>query len=64
MVFLMKKKLAKHMPIIEIADNSNIILDLFSNCLICSLLISPILFGETKPEIISNGIRYDGLSFL
>jgi hypothetical protein len=59
-----KKKQAKLMPIIEILENSNIILDFFSNRLISSLLISPILFGETKPEIISNGLRYDGLSFL
>ncbi len=49
---------------IENFDTLNISLDLFSNWLISSLLISPILFGETKPEIISNGFIYDGLSFL
>jgi hypothetical protein len=50
--------------IIRSLETSNISLDLFNNSLISSLFIRPILFGETKPEIISNGFRYDGLSFL
>jgi hypothetical protein len=58
------KKIPKLAQIIRSLEASNISLNLFSNCLISSLLISPILFGETKPEIISNGFRYDGLSFL
>ncbi len=45
-------------------ETLNISLDLFSNWLISSLLISPILFGETNPEIIKDGFRYDGLLFL
>jgi hypothetical protein len=59
------KKIAEILiPMVENFDTRNISLDLFNNSLISSLLISPILFGETKPEIISNGFRYDGLSFL
>ncbi len=50
--------------IVKDFETLNMSLDFFSNWLICSLLINPILFGETKPEIISNGFRYDGLSFL
>ena len=55
---------AKVAPIIVNFETLKMSLDLFSNWLISSLLISPILFGEIKPEIISNGFRYDGLSFL
>ncbi len=51
-------------PVIENCEILNISLDFFRNSLISSLFIRPILFGETKPEIISNGFRYDGLSFL
>jgi hypothetical protein len=51
-------------PMIEIFETTNISFDFFSNRLISSLFVSPILFGETKPQIISNGFRYDGLSFL
>jgi hypothetical protein len=52
------------MPIVRNLEISNISLDFFNNWLISSLLISPILFGETKPEIFSNGFEYDGLSFV
>ncbi len=59
-----KKNPAKVAPIIMNFKTLKMSLDLFSNWLISSLSISPILFGETKPQIISNGFRYDGLSFL
>jgi HKD family nuclease len=59
-----KKNAQIVIPMIEKCENLNISLDFFNNSLISSLLIKPILFGETKPEIISNGFRYDGLSFL
>jgi hypothetical protein len=58
------QKEAKLTPNFRNEEILNISLDLFSIWLISSLLISPILFGETKPEIISNGFKYDGLSFL
>jgi hypothetical protein len=45
-------------------ETLNMSLDSFSNWLIWSLFVSRILFGETEPQIISNGFRYDGLSFL
>ncbi len=59
------KKIAEIInPMFENFETLNISLDFFSNWLISSLLISPILFGETKPETISNGFIYDGLSLL
>ncbi len=59
-----KKNAQIVIPIVTNFETLNMSLDLFNNWLICSLLISPILFGEIKPEIISNNFRYDGLSFL
>jgi hypothetical protein len=47
---------------IENSEILNISLDFFNNSLISSLFIR--LFVETRPEIISNGFIYDGLSFL
>jgi hypothetical protein len=58
------KKPAKPVAKARNFETLNMSLDVFSNSLISSLSTSPILFGETKPEIISNGLRYDGLSFL
>jgi hypothetical protein len=54
-----KQKAAKVGPNISGFETSNMSLDFFNNSLICSLFISPILFGEIEPEIISNGFRYD-----
>jgi len=36
------------------------ILDLSSSLRISSVFVKPILFSEIKPDIISNGFRYDG----
>jgi hypothetical protein len=59
-----KKNAQIPIPMVKNFEILNISLDFFNNSLISSLFIRPILFGETKPEIISNGFRYDGLSFL
>ncbi len=59
-----KRKSNKVETIIRSFETSNISLDFFNNSLITYLFISPILFDETKPEIISNGFRFDGISFL
>ncbi len=59
-----KQKAIKVKPIVRILEIPNISLVFFNKWLISSLFIRPMLFGETKPEIISNGFRYDGLSFL
>ncbi len=58
------QKAVKVGPNVRSFETLNMNFDLFSNWLISSLFESSILFGETKPEIISNGFRYDGLSFL
>ncbi len=44
-----KQKPPKGAPIVVNFETLKMSLDLFSNWLISSLLISPILFGETKP---------------
>ncbi len=56
-----KRKSNKIETIIRSFQTSNISLDSFNNSLISYLFINPILFDETKPEIISNGFRFDGL---
>ncbi len=58
------QKQAKVRLFIRILEILNISLDFFRNWLISSIFIRPKLFGETKPEIISNDFKYDGLSFL
>ena len=44
-----------------ISMNLNNILVVLSNCLISPSFVRPILIGEHKPDIISNGAKYEGL---
>jgi hypothetical protein len=52
---------AKGAVLVAIPEIRNKILDLLSNFSISSLFESPILWGETNPDIISKGFKYKGL---